>query len=69
MAEIEVSYTAGEVYYQLDPCPFCGKDGGELCSKLKYHYVYWIECAGCVARGPNETTIGEAVDAWNKRVP
>ena len=68
MAEIEVSYTAGEVYYQVDPCPFCGEDRGELADKKILATSYWIECGNCDARGPRQMTIDEAVDGWNKRI-
>ena len=57
MAKIEVSYTEGEVYYHVDPCPFCGEDSGELCNRSYpecCYTEYWIECAGCCARGPND---------------
>ena len=69
MAVIEVSYDDGEKYYQLDPCPFCGADRGELTDRYQSEYITecWIECAECTARGPHEILIQEAVDGWNKR--
>jgi len=63
MAELEVSFTHGEKYYYVDPCPFCGQDNGEF-GEGKFIYV---ECPKCGARGPMMITYDGAANSWNKR--
>ena len=45
-------------------CVFCGHN--------KYTVVYcgssvWIECVCCLARGPKERGVKEAIDSWDCR--
>lgn len=59
---------------ELKPCPFCGSvcffcdsfvdhDGHAFVEK------YYIECNGCLSRGPARATAKEAEEAWNRRTP
>lgn len=54
---------------KLIPCPFCtckavelesveDGDGNLLCAH--------VECPACLARGPQEVTIQNAIDFWNE---
>ena len=67
---------------ELKPCPFCGSTKLKLIektTKYKVHYVAFIRCNSCYARGGTVTnpTITYAVkedvkarviERWNKRV-
>lgn len=48
------------------PCPFCGE-----CAELQEDaFSYWVECSGCLARGPESTVDDdgyEAIEDWNRR--
>ena len=57
---------------KLNPCPFCtckavevetvtDGDGIEICSH--------VECPACLARGPQEALLQNAVDFWNECEP
>ena len=63
---------------ELERCPFCGARGAIV--DVTWEYELWeanktgtvrkwwcVECFGCHARGPEETTQGKAAEAWNRR--
>ena len=64
MAELEVSMADGEYYYDVDPCPFCGKDVGEFVDSTQYIFVLCNNCGAC---GPNELNFKRAAAMWNMR--
>ena len=63
---------------EMKRCPFCGARGAIV--DVTWEYELWeanktgtvrkwwcVECFGCHARGPEETTQGKAAEAWNRR--
>ena len=54
---------------ELKPCPFCGGDYLAIgCyPNIDEPECFTVECAICGARGSEEHTEAEAIDAWNTR--
>ncbi len=46
-------------------CPFCGDPSPTIVSESTD--LYFIRCGECLAEGPPEETLQEAVAAWNYR--
>ena len=51
---------------ELKPCPFCKYDD-DLRVLENLNGLYCIRCMNCHAKGPQELTRQQAIDAWNKR--
>lgn len=54
-----------EYVKEVAPCPFCGHEG-ELDGAMNEEWVYCIQCQ---TNGPVATTVIEAIELWNRRVP
>ena len=57
---------------ELKPCPFCGSAsffGDSFVDHEGHGFVvrYFVECNGCLSRGPAMPTLKEAEEAWNRR--
>ncbi|WP_419720762.1 Lar family restriction alleviation protein [Phenylobacterium aquaticum] len=49
----------------LLPCPFCGeRQTSTIASDVD---CYFVRCEDCLAEGPPEDTLDEAMVAWNAR--
>lgn len=60
---------------ELKPCPFCGdteRDGAVHEQDIYYSELdllkYGIMCESCGAEISEFNTVGQAIEAWNKRV-
>lgn len=56
-----------QLFYELDPCPFCGRSLGDV--KLITCPCIYVHCYCCSADGPVTATEEGAVELWNRRVP
>ena len=54
---------------ELKPCPWCHYHKDLRVERNEYSFSNWyyVRCTNCDARGPEDTTEKEAIDAWNKR--
>lgn len=67
MAELEVSLTDGEYYYDVDPRPFCLSDSGEFSERGGYVNMFWVYCGNCGATDPKAFIFKVAAESWNNR--
>lgn len=51
---------------ELKPCPFCGEEELEV---TVYSLGWFVICPNCEVVTANRPTKGQAIEAWNKRVP
>jgi len=56
---------------KLKPCPFCGSKKLKKLSNLMPSgcSVFWVGCetVNCAGSGPQDSSMKDAVEAWNKR--
>lgn len=56
----------------LNPCPFCTCKGVELeeITDGEGNFICaHVECPACLARGPQESVMQNAIDFWNECEP
>lgn len=60
---------------ELEECPFCGKHGRMITQysggrpgykEIGPPRMHYVECQGCLARGPRHPIRDEAANRWNQ---
>ena len=57
---------------KLNPCPFCTCKAVELEEVTEINGTLicaYVECPACLARGPQESVLQNAIDFWNECEP
>lgn len=61
-----------KIIHDVDACPFCCGDDTMVAvgdgSTVFNSKNWYIECRGCMARGPVEDSFAAAVDAWGNEM-
>ena len=52
---------------QIDSCPFCRKEAGEVYFNSAHLHPWHVQCCACGAEGPGADGKEEAVIKWNTR--